>query len=144
MSIPPAFPSDQTPSLRARLLRQLRFGDYLIAALFLAFAIASVTWNNLSRASAKADTAQVLVQNKIVAELNLEHADTVAVQGTLGAVQLAVAHGTIRVLASSCPQQVCVRQGRIQRAHQMLVCAPNHLAVVLVGKKENDLDAVTF
>lgn len=136
-------PSPSAPLL-ARLRQQLRFGDYLVAGLFLAFALASLAWNDLIGEEQPAALAQVVVQNKIVAELSLHNADTVSVRGALGEVQLEVADGAIRVLASACPQQVCVRQGWIARAPQMLVCAPNHLAVVLVGKKESELDAVTF
>lgn len=136
------------PSLSASLLtrfrQQLRFGDYLVAALFLAFALASLAWNNFIGKEEQVALAQVIVQNKIVAELSLQNADTVSVRGALGEVQLEIVAGGIRVLASMCPQQVCVRQGHIARAPQMLVCVPNHLAVVLVGKKENKLDAVTF
>jgi len=137
-------PSSPSASLLTRLRQQLRFGDYLIAAFFLAFALASLAWNNLIDDDEQAVLAQVVVQNKIIAELPLQNADTVSVRGTLGVVQLEIAEGGIRVLASTCPQQVCVRQGRVHRAPQMLVCAPNHLAVLLVGKKKKELDAITF
>lgn len=140
MSNPASLPS----SFLTRLRQQLRFGDYLVAALFLAFALASLLWKNLFGDDERAEFAQVVVQNKIIAELSLHNADTVSVRGTLGEVKMEIAVGGIRVLSSTCGQQVCVRQGRIARAPQMLVCVPNHLAVVLVGKKENKLDAVTF
>lgn len=85
-----------------------------------------------------------MVRNELVAELSLLQADTIAVRGALGEVTLTVAEQSIRVLASSCPQQVCVRQGRIHRVPQMLVCVPNHLVIVLSEQKGNALDAVTF
>ncbi len=84
------------------------------------------------------------MRNRVVAELSLLQPDTVSVRAGLGEVQLAIAEQSIRILTSSCPQQVCVRQGRIQRAPQMLVCAPNHLIVLLIEKKGSTLDAVTF
>ncbi len=137
-------PSPKTPALPSRLLRQLRLGDYIVAALFLALGVASVSLQRLSAAHQKATQANVLVRNKIIAELALQSVDTVTVRGTLGLVTLAIAEGEIRVLASSCPNQYCVKQGAISSPQNMLICAPNHLAVLLVSKKENEVDAITF
>jgi len=125
-------------------LQQLRLGDCIVASLFLALAVGSVSLQRLSATREKATQAHVLVRNKIIAELALQNTDTVTVRGTLGLVTLAVAAGEIRVLASTCPNQYCVKQGAISRPQNMLICAPNHLAVLLVGKKENEVDAITF
>ncbi len=137
-------PSSNPSSLPSRLLRQIRAGDGIIAILFLALALGSLSLQQLRATGHNAVKANVLMRNAIIAELDLQSADTVTVQGTLGPVTLAITRSEIRVLASTCPNQYCVKQGAIQRPHQMLVCAPNHLAVLLMGKKENDLDAITF
>lgn len=135
---------DDSASLFLRLLRRLRLGDYLVAFVFVALALGSMLGERVLFHDSSATRARVLVRNETLAEIGLQHADTITVQGTLGAVTLVTSAGNIRVLASSCANKVCVRQGAIRRPHQMLVCAPNHLVVTLTGAKKNDLDAVTF
>lgn len=141
-----SFPRDPS-ALFLRLLRRLRLGDYLVAFLFIVLACGSMIWERIffpGSATARASHARILVRHAIIAELDLQRADTVIVHGALGAVTLATAEGNIRVLSSSCANRICVRQGAIHAPHQMLVCAPNHLAVLLFGARKNDLDAVTF
>lgn len=46
------------------------------------------------------------------------------------------------VLESDCPNQVCVRTGRISRAGQSVVCLPARISVTLTGGAENGVDAV--
>ena len=104
----------------------------------------SMTLSRFRAAEQNAETAQVLVRNRVVAELSLLQPDTISVHAGLGEVQLAITERSLRILASPCPEQVCVRQGRIQHAPQMLVCVPNHLLVLLLEKKGSALDAVTF
>lgn len=147
MSSHPASPTQCPPSSFLRLLSRLRIGDYLVAILFVGFAFGSTVWNQIlfnDSSANRAARARVVVRNAPVAEFDLQRTDTVAIAGTLGMVTLAIGEGRVRVLASPCANQICVRQGAIHRAHQMLVCAPNHLAVLLLGVTKNDLDAVTF
>ena len=82
MSIPPAFPAAKIPSVRSRLLHQIRGGDYVVVILFLMLALGSLSWYRLGGTSAKATHAQVVLRNKVVAELALQVADTVTIQGT--------------------------------------------------------------
>lgn len=103
-----------------------------------------MTWGRFNSAPNNAETARVLVRNRVVAELSLLQPDTVSVHAGLGEVRLAITEQSLRILASPCPHQVCVQQGRIQRAPQILVCVPNHLVVLLLEKKGSALDAVTY
>ncbi len=61
-------------------------------------------------------------------------------QGALGAYEVEVVNGTVKMLFSACPDQLCVRQGAIARSGQSIVCLPNQVSVTLSG--ESDLDAV--
>ena len=42
---------------------------------------------------------------------------------------------------SDCPDQVCVRSGKLTRAGQIAVCLPNRVIVRLVGA-QSDIDAI--
>jgi hypothetical protein len=73
----------------------------------------------------------------------------VEVPTRIGPVTLEIGGGTARVLHSPCPNQLCVKQGTVQRAHAELVCMPARLLVVLEGGEAGDpreprIDAVTY
>ncbi|MGH7495099.1 MAG: NusG domain II-containing protein [bacterium] len=132
-------------SLTRRLWLQMRPGDYLIAALFLALAL-STFWleSLLSPKGPTALRARVFVHNHLVKEVDLQQSGMFEIEGVLGQVTVAVAEGGIRVVTSACPNQHCVKQGVIRRGQQMLVCVPNHLLVVIGGQEQTNLDATTF
>ena len=52
------------------------------------------------------------------------------------------APGKIRILAATCPDQTCVRQGWIQDSRYPLVCLPNRLTVRILPSSDADLDTV--
>lgn len=69
------------------------------------------------------------------------------VKAPLGIVRLEIGERGIRVAASACPQQICVRQGWIRYAGQLIVCVPNKLIITVTGGNSDanmgPLDRVT-
>jgi hypothetical protein len=71
----------------------------------------------------------------------------VQVPTRIGFVELEVGNGSARVIHSPCPNQLCVKQGSVRRAHAELICMPAHLLVSLEGGEGNSEpqpDAVTY
>ena len=139
-------PSPHSRDLLRSLLQQTRPGDYVVAVLFLLLSSTSFWMTRAAGGNSHSPPgrlAQVMVHNRLTRELDLQHPDTLSINGALGPVTLAIAAGGICVLASSCPNQFCVKQGAISRSHEMLVCVPGHLVVLIVGERGNELDAVT-
>ncbi len=60
-----------------------------------------------------------------------------------GAYEVVVEGGAARMAASSCPDQLCVKQGAIRMAGQTIVCLPNQVTVRLEGDADGGLDAVS-
>jgi hypothetical protein len=71
--------------------------------------------------------------------LSVEQAFRVA--GPLGESLIEIAGGRVRIAASPCRHQVCVRRGWISRRGDVSVCLPNELALIIEGAA-TDLDAV--
>jgi len=116
------------------LVQYLRPGDGIVLILFFALAIGSFWFGNFVRAKEKIDTnltAIITVNNREVARMELSNPSDFKVQGALGEMTLQVENSSIRMRHSSCPNQVCVRQGAAQRPGEMLVCVPNRLVVLL-------------
>ncbi len=52
-----------------------------------------------------------------------------------------VEHGQISMKSADCPDQVCVKQGKIKNGTYPIVCLPNKVEIKITSK--SDIDAVT-
>jgi hypothetical protein len=142
------------------LFKSLRPGDGLILLVFVVFAAGSFWMGGFVGAGEKtaaAAIAVVAIAHREAAVVNLANPSVFNVRGAIGDITVQVANNAIRVLKSSCPNQVCVRQGEAQRPGEMLVCVPNRM-VALIRRQETTVvppasektpvesrgDAVTF
>lgn len=73
----------------------------------------------------------------------LEGTRTLTVSGPLGDTIVEIGDGTVRVVSSPCPEQTCVRAGRLSTAGQWVACLPNKVFVTLEGRAREGLDAVS-
>ena len=51
--------------------------------------------------------------------------------------------GAISFLSSDCPDQICVRTGKLTKPGQVAVCLPARISVRLEGESEGGADAMT-
>lgn len=63
-----------------------------------------------------------LSRNAVLTVGEGEHTNTVVVE-----------NGEVYVSEASCPDRVCIRQGRVRYDGQTIVCLPNRLVVTVVG-----------
>jgi len=143
---------------------QLRFGDWLVAFLFVALAAGSFWLGGFLSTGEQAPgnlIAAVMVGNRQLTTRDLATPSDFAVHGAVGEMLLQMANRRIRILRSTCPNQVCVRQGAVSRPGEMLVCVPNRVVVLIrhaneaeftktpndsvtSDKSTSDYDAVTY
>ena len=114
-------------------LALLRPGDWLVAVLAALLCAASIplTWQEGS-----AETAVVRRGGEVFAELDLSRNRRIEVPGPLGMTTMAVKKRRVRVVSDPGPHQYCVRQGWIEHAGEIAICAPNQVSVQIVGGKE--------
>jgi hypothetical protein len=115
-------------------------GDRIVVAAVAVLALASWPLAALAGASGRADIA-VVTGPKGVTELRLDAAGRYAVDGLRGTVELVVEGGTVRVAGSSCPDRLCVHQGRTRTPGSAIVCVPNGVTV-RIGGGQHAPDAV--
>lgn len=115
-----------------RWLAFFRPGDWLVAALGLAFCVASFP---LAWQAGVAEKAVVKRGGEVFAELDLSRNRTIDVPGPLGMTQIAVEKRRVRVVSDPGPRQYCVRQGWLQRPGEIAICAPNQVSVQIVGSQ---------
>ncbi len=92
--------------------------------------------------------AVVTVGRSEAAVLPLDRDADITVRGCLGDVTIAVRHGEVRVVSSSCAQQVCVATGAKHQPGDLIACVPNEVLVRVRGgtaspPRAGEPDAVT-
>ena len=81
------------------------------------------------------DGAVIRAGGKVVARVDLAGERTIEVPGPLGVTLIEIRPGRARVAADPGPRQYCVRQGWLERAGEIAICAPNEVSVQVVGGK---------
>ncbi|NOY10304.1 MAG: NusG domain II-containing protein [Spirochaetes bacterium] len=61
-----------------------------------------------------------------------------------GGCVVSINNGSVRVIRSNCPRQICVRTGSISRPGQWIACMPHRVFIRIVGNENNPIDAVSF
>jgi hypothetical protein len=109
----------------------------LIAALACA---ALLAWPLVATAGAAGDEA-VIEAPAGRTSIALTDDATYEVAGVLGTVVVEVADGSVRVVDSDCPDQVCVRTGAVSAPGSVIACVPNGVVVRVKGGGSDGLDA---
>ncbi len=120
--------------------RYLTWGDYLVIALVLLGAAATIP---LLRQTAEASGRWAIVRlnGQVVHQLSLAHDQEVTVTGPAGETVIQVQGGRVRVLHSPGPQEICMRQGWIHKPGEVLICLPNHVTIEIPGN--SGIDAIS-
>ena len=124
---------------------KVRRNDWLLIAGFAALALVLFGWNALKPREAAA-RAELRVDGALVCSLPLSEDASYRWEAGRDFVEVRVEGGRARVAASSCKDQLCVKQGEIGQSGQSVICLPNRAALTLVADSEGfdggGLDAV--
>ena len=108
-------------------------GDWVVSgagAVFCAMSFA-LAWQG-----GQAEKAVVRLGGEIFSELDLSRNRTIDVPGPLGTTTIRVDRRRVRVVSDPGIHQYCVRQGWLERAGEIAICAPNQVSIQIVGGKE--------
>ncbi len=73
---------------------------------------------------------------------DLSKDETYTTQGTNGEVVIEVKDGKVRIVKETSPLNICSKQGWSNSPAKPLVCLPNKVVVEIVGKNNDDIDAI--
>ena len=81
----------------------------------------------------------VSVDGKKIAEYPLKKDAKYELSGShLGTNTLVIQSGKAYISEANCPDKQCMKQGKISRAGEMLVCLPNRVVVKIVDSKKDE------
>ena len=121
------------PETGSRIMKLSGTRDLRLAAAILLIAAALFGINNISHKK-PAVTAQITVDGKVVETLDLSRDTELTVTGAnKGTNHLIVRDGEIWCSEASCPDKVCVHQGKKHLSSDTIVCLPNKMIVTITG-----------
>ena len=110
----------------------------LIAVVLSAALILHVMWQG----GEKGVRAVIAVDGEVILKVPLDTDWVYTVTYGDGHNDIIVENGTVRILDADCPRQLCVKQGAIRNAGQIIVCLSHHLTVTVVSSA-SDVDLVS-
>ena len=64
--------------------------------------------------------------------------------GPEGTCAIAIEDSTVFVRESDCPENICVRTGRISRVNEWIACVPHRIFINIDGERPNLIDDVSY
>lgn len=121
--------------------KHITFGDKILFCILLLSAILSLYF--IVPADSDAEFVSIRVQGVEQAKLPLSKNKLLTLAGAAGEATIEIKNGQVRIVASDCPQQICVKTGRIKRQGEIIVCVPNRIIVHITGNHDNNFNVVT-
>ena len=118
----------------------MRRADYLLALGVTLVALGLAAFGLLPRG--RVDCAILTVDGRREATLPLSEAGEFTWRDGDSFLTVRVKDGRARILASSCPDQTCVRMGAISKGGETAVCLPNHAVLSLTLENQSETDAI--
>lgn len=111
--------------------------DFILVIIVLMVGFAGLIFAN---STDKGKTATIKVDGEVVETISLDSENrTFAYNDVL----ICLKDGEIFVEASKCADKVCLRSGKISKAGEGIICAPNRVSIEIDGKKVDLPDAMT-
>lgn len=83
----------------------------------------------------------VRVEGEEVARYSLYDNGTYPLNG--GTNTLVIENGQAWLSHANCPDELCVKQGKVRADGQVITCLPNKLTVTVYGGEKNDVDLIS-
>ena len=112
-----------------------RLADIILVAVLLVISLSVFLVISLTKEEGA--VAVVTVDNEIIGEYSLSDDGEYSLNG--GTNILVIKDGKACVTYASCPDGLCVNQGKISKTGERIVCLPNKLMVEIKGAEEEIL-----
>ena len=115
--------------------------DIFLIAAFLCVALIIYAFLYLS--SYEGDIVIVKVDGTVVKELPLNQDDEFTVSGFQGGINsIIIRNGSVLASDADCPDKLCVKTGKINRAGETIVCLPHRVVVEIKSNSVSDDDNI--
>ena len=124
--------------------RFLKKGDRFLLLAVAVAAVLFVALYLLLHPSSATAVGEVAVNGTVIGRYSLSETRTVTVPDADGGYNtLIFENGTVRVQDADCPDRLCVKQGRISRLGEAIVCLPHGLVITVRQGETGEVDFIS-
>lgn len=110
--------------------------DLILASAILIIAAAFYIGNRIINRT-PAVIVEVTVDGVVSQQLDLSKDGQYVIEGfNNGSNTLVIENGEAWIADATCPDKVCIHQGKVSRSGEMIVCLPNLMIAKIVGEEE--------
>ncbi|MBR3646479.1 MAG: NusG domain II-containing protein [Lachnospiraceae bacterium] len=80
---------------------------------------------------------QIRVDGKVIATYSLDRNGTYPIVGS-GKNVLVIEKGEAHIEEADCPDKLCIKQGKVRKVGQSLICLPNKVVVEVISEYESE------
>lgn len=114
----------------------------ILSVLVVAGVFFGINKYNEKKAAGDVLYAEINIDGELYKKINLQDKREVVIEDH-GVNIINVNMGTVEMTYSDCPDQVCVKVGKISKPGESIVCLPNKVYVEIVGEEEGEIDAIS-
>ncbi|MDO5589566.1 MAG: NusG domain II-containing protein [Lachnospiraceae bacterium] len=118
----------------------LKKKDWILILVIIVVAGLSFFLHNLLGAKG-ANCVVVKVDGKIEGTYSLGKDQEISING--GTNKLAIKYNRASMVEADCPDQLCVKQRSISKAHESIICLPNKVVVEVESAEGSTFDAIS-
>lgn len=117
-----------------------RKNDIILAALVIAFT--ALLWLGIRLTQSEGASVVITVDGELFGEYPLDTDAEIRIGDADSYNLLFIKDGQAQIIEASCPDKLCVNQGKISFDGQSVICLPNKVVVEVKGGEKSDYDAV--
>lgn len=117
-----------------------RKNDIILAAVVIVFAV--LLWLGIRMLRSEGASVLVTVDGEVYGEYPLDTDAQIRIGDDNAYNLLVIKDGEAELAQASCPDKLCVKQGKISFDGQSIICLPNKVVVTVTGGEQSDYDAV--
>lgn len=116
-------------------------GDKVLIIFILIFSLLSIKIIDFLKT--EGEFVIIEVDNIMKHQLLLSKDTQITVEGIIGKTIIEIKQKCVNVIDSDCPAHICVKSSVIKQAGDIIVCAPNKVAVYIIGNNQNNFNVIT-
>jgi len=105
-------------------------------------ALAALIWLVVRITRSEGAYVLVTVDGEVFGEYPLDTDAEIRIGDDVHYNILVIKDGTAAITEASCPDKLCVKQGKASYDGQSIICLPNKVVVEIVGGEQSSFDAV--
>ena len=115
--------------------------DILLFTGLVAIALLVYSLYTLPARTADNVVARISVEREVVKTVELSESGEFELPDNPD-VRFVVRNYAIAFIDSDCPDKICIRSGYLRYSGQIAVCVPNRIALVIIGRQREGVDAI--